>query len=540
MRGRRKEAIGLSGTGQQQRTARHPHQRFSLRLAPRSPQGSLAKRSPLFASATIARVNKDDLATLIAGGESLAVEFRSARRGSLPDRELVEAVACMANRDDDGEGWLLLGVEDDGEVSGARPRHQAAGRDVLRVQALVSNRTRPALAVRAEAFVLEGKDVLAIRVPQGRTPTGTADGRYLRRALGGDGKPACVPFHFHEMNARLANFGTFDHSALELPDLDMEALDALEFARYRRAIRENRGADEALLALSDLDLAKALGAVRARNGEVTVRVLGLLLFGREDVLAERVPTHEVAFQALSEATVHVNDFFRWPLLRVLEELEARARVRRSERELMAGMVRVGIPNYSPVGFREGLANALTHRDYTRNGAVHVQWRADEVVISNPGGLPEGVHLGNLLSTPPRPRNPLLADALKRAGIVERTARGVDAVFEDQLRCGRSTPRYQADQTGVTLALSRTEPDLDFVRLVVEEERRNDVLRLSQLLLLDHLWRTDEIDLRQAVALTQRGDRDTRDSLDALRRRGLAGREPAGERALWRMSPAARA
>ena len=497
-------------------------------------------RSLLPAGATIARVNKDDLAALIAGGESLCVEFESERRSRLPDRELVEAVACMANRDDDGEGWLLLGVEDDGEVSGARPRHQAAGTDVLRVQALVSNRTCPALAVRAQAFVLEGKDVLAIQVPQSRAPTGTADGRYLRRGLGGDGKPACVPFHFHEMNARLANFGTFDYSAVELPDLDIEALDALEFARYRRAIRENRGADEALLALSDLDLAKALGAVRARNGEVAVRVLGLLLFGREDVLAERVPTHEVAFQALSEATVHVNDFFRWPLLRVLEELEARARVRRSERELMAGMVRVGIPNYSPVGFREGLANALTHRDYTRNGAVHVQWRADEVVISNPGGLPEGVHLGNLLATPPRPRNPLLADALKRAGIVERTARGVDAVFEDQLRCGRSTPRYQADQTGVALALSRTEPDLDFVRLVVEEERRNDVLGLSQLLLLDHPWRTDEIDLPQAVALTQRSDRDARDSLDSLLRRGLAGSEPAGERLLWRLSPAARA
>ena len=154
------------------------------------------------------RVNTDALAALIAGGETLAVEFTSERRGSLPDRDLVETVACMANRDDDGpDGWVLLGVEDDGVVTGARPRHQTAGTDVLRVQALVSNRTRPALAVNAEMFVLEGKDVLAIRVPKGRSPVGTADGRYLRRALGGDGKPACVPFHFHEMNARQADFG---------------------------------------------------------------------------------------------------------------------------------------------------------------------------------------------------------------------------------------------------------------------------------------------------------------------------------------------
>ena len=481
-------------------------------------------------------MNTDALAALIAGGETLAVEFKSERRGSLPDRDLVETVACMANRDDDGpDGWVLLGVEDDGVVTGTRPRHQTAGTDVLRVQALVSNRTRPALAVNAEMFVVEGKDVLAIRVPRGRSPVGTADGRYLRRALGGDGKPACVPFHFHEMNARQADFGAFDYSAVELPDVGIDALDPLEFARYRRAIRENRGGDEALLGLSDLDLAKALGAVKTWNGKVAVRVLGLLLFGREDVLAERLPTHEVAFQALTGAAVDANDFFRWPLLRVHEELEARVRARRSERELMVGMVRVGVPNYSAVGFREGLANALTHRDYTRNGAVHAQWRAEEIVISNPGGLPEGVRVDNLLVTPPRPRNPLLADALKRAGIVERTARGVDAVFADQIRCGRSTPRYDADgQTGVTLTLSRAEPDLDFVRLVVEEERRNDVLSLPQLLLLDQMWRAGAIGLAEAATLVQRGEQDAADALAGLVRRGLCGGEGAGK-GRWRLA-----
>ena len=481
-----------------------------------------------------------DLAAIIAGGETLAVEFESERAGSLSDRELVETVACMANRDSggDNEGWVLLGVEDDGEVTGARPRHQAAGTDVFRVQALVSNRTRPAVVVHAEMCALEGKDVLAIRVPRGRSPVGTADGRYLRRALGGDGKPACVPFHFHEMNARQADFGTFDYSAMELPGLGLEALDALEFARYRRAIRENRG-DEVLLGLSDLDLAKALGAVDAHNGAVAVRVLGLLLFGREDVLAQRLPTHEVAFQALADAAVEANDFFRWPALRVLEELEARVRARKSERELMVGMVRVGVPNYSAVGFREGLANALTHRDYTRNGAVHVQWRADDIVISNPGGLPEGVRLGNLLVTPPRPRNPLLADALKRAGIVERTARGVDAVFGDQIRSGRSTPRYEADgQTGVTLALSRAEPDLGFVRLVVEEERRNGILPLPQLLLLDRLWRSGDVNVARATKLTQRGEWDAADAIDSLVRRGLAASDGDGA-GHWRLSAVAK-
>ena len=43
-----------------------------------------------------------------------------------------------------------------------------------------------------------------------------------------------------------------------------------------------------------------------------------------------------------------------------------------------------------------LANALIHRDYSRQGAVHVQWHEDRIEISNPGGFPEGVRLDNLL------------------------------------------------------------------------------------------------------------------------------------------------
>lgn len=485
-----------------------------------------------------ASLNTEDWKALIAGGETLRVEFKSERQAGLSDRKLVEAVACMANRDDEGEGWVLVGVEDDGEVTGARPRHQAAGTDPLRVQALVSNRTRPALAVQAEWVAVAGKNLLAIRVPRGRAPVGTADGRYLRRALGGDGKPACVPFHFHEMSARQADLGVFDHSALELPGAGFDVLDPLEFARYRRAIREHRGGDEALLGLDDLELAKALGAVKTLNGEVVVRVLGLLLFGREDALAERLPTHELAFQALTGTTVDLNEFFRWPVLRALEAVEARAQARRSERELMLGMERVGVPNVSPSAFREALANALTHRDYTRLGAVHVQWRAGEISISNPGGLPDGVRLGNLLVTPPRPRNPLLADALKRAGIVERTARGVDLIFAEQVRCGHPAPRYETDgQTGVNLTLGCDEPDLGLVRLRIEEERRNGALTLPQLLLLDRIWRGGEVGLEEAATLTQREAPETSQVLASLVDRGLCHAEQVRGRGRWRLSAA---
>lgn len=363
------------------------------------------------------------LRSLIAGGETLDVEFKGEEKAPLSDGDLVEAVVCLANRLRSDPAWLLVGVEDDGRVTGARPRHEAGRTDTARLTALISNRTRPSLTVRVHFVPIDGREVLAIEVPPGRTPVGTADGRYLRRAVGGDGRPACVPLHFHEMQAQQADRGLLDYSALVVPEARWEDLDPLEFERLRRSVRERRGrSDETLLELPDLELAKALGAVEGDGHAGAVRVLGLLLFGKEEALCRLLPTHEVAFQVLRGRGVSVNDFFRWPLLRVMEEVEARFRAMNREQELLVGMLRVGVPDYPPAAFREALANALIHRDYTRLGAVHIQWHGDRIEMANPGGFPEGVRLDNLLVTAPRPRNPLLADAFKRAGVAQRPAR----------------------------------------------------------------------------------------------------------------------
>ena len=66
---------------------------------------------------------------LIAQGETLSIEFKGEARESLNDRDLVETAVCLANRSGRESAWLLIGVEDDGHVTGARPRH---GRGVLR------------------------------------------------------------------------------------------------------------------------------------------------------------------------------------------------------------------------------------------------------------------------------------------------------------------------------------------------------------------------------------------------------------------------
>lgn len=479
-----------------------------------------------------------ELLQMIAAGERLAVEFKGEAKAPLSDRDLVQAVVCLANRTGSESGYLLIGVEDDGRLTGARPRHGSIT-DLDKLAALIAHRTRPPVTVRIESIDYEGHAVLVIEVPTQHHPVATADGLFLRRAVGGDGKPACLPMDAHAVQSLLAGRGLLDPSAQILADARWQDLDPLEFERFRRSVRERRGrSDESLLDLPDLELAKALGVIDANGSVRGVRLAALLLFGKEEALRRYVPAHEVAFQVLRGLDLEVNDFFRWPLLRVMEEIEMRIRARNREKELMVGLLRVGVPDYPERALREAVANALIHRDYQRLGAVHFQWHPERIEISNPGGFPEGVRLDNLLVTAPRPRNPLLADAFKRAGIVERTARGIDTIFYEQLRNGRTAPSYaRSDATGVTVVIPGGQANLDFVRLLVTEAQNGRTLGLDELLILNALWQERSLTTGDAAHLLQKPEAETRTTLHTLVEAGLVEERGQKKGRTWHLAAA---
>jgi ATP-dependent DNA helicase RecG len=252
---------------------------------------------------------------------------------------------------------------------------------------------------------------------------------------------------------RKSNFGLLDYSALPVSGASEADFDPLERERLRQMVERYSG-DRALLTLSDEELDGALGLTSREGKRRVPTVAGLLILGREAALRECLPTHEVAFQMLEGTQVRVNDFYRAPLLKTFERVMEQFEARVEEDEIQVGLFRVPIPTFDKRAFREAFVNALTHRDYTRLGAVHVRLEMDGLVISNPGGFVEGVTLDNLLVVEPKPRNLLLADTIKRIGLAERTGRGVDMIYEGLLRYGRPAPDYtRSDATTVVVRLS---------------------------------------------------------------------------------------
>ena len=471
-------------------------------------------------------MNPEELRTLIASGETLTVEFKSDQ-GPLSDADLIETVVCLAN----GQGGtLLVGVEDDGTVTGLHTKHRTHPGALA---AFVASRTVPPLSVETAFVDLSEGTTAVIVVPAARQPVATSDGKALTRYIDTHGQPGCRPLYPYELDSWRADRGLVDLSALLVPDATWDSLDPLEFVRLRRMVEENPG-DRALLTLSDREIASALGLTRSEGDHPRPTLAGLLLVGKEPALKDYVPAHEVALQVLHGTDVAMNEFRRWPLLRIHEWLMQAIGVRNEEQELMIGGMRIGVPLYDRAGVREAINNALIHRDYSRLGAIHVQLRDRHVRVSNPGGFVEGVRPDNLLITEPRPRNPRLADAFKRAGLVERTGRGVETIYRGQLRNGRRPPDYTLSTVAsVSVILPSGPADLDFVLLAVQASRRlGRALEVDELLAL---WQARREGATTAQALAPALQRSAAHAADVLVELAQAGLLQATQD-LYRLSP----
>lgn len=450
----------------------------------------------------------------LPAAESLTVEFKSDRK-RLSDNELVEAIVCLANAEG---GDLWLGVEDDGTPTGLHAEHlHLAG-----LPGLIAARTSPSQQVLVEALQLAGVPVARITVPKARTIVATASGAYLRRRLRHDGKPECVPMLPHERESRLTHLGLVDASAQPVAGASLSDFDPLERERLRQAVQKY-GGDRVLLELDDEAMDGALGfSVRLPDGQRVPTLCGLLVIGRVEALRLHVSTHELAFQVLAEQAVRLNEFRNVPLLQAIEWLETNFRPYNPEDELQVGLFRVPVPMVDMGAFREAVANALIHRDYHRLGAVHVRLENEALVVSNPGGLVEGVTLANLLTTEPRPRNRALADAMKRIGVVERSGRGVDKIFRGLLKFGRPAPDYsRTDSQSVVVRLATDPADLAFARLVVEQERqRNAELPIDSLIALSALRQFKRVSADELAGHIQREPASAKRTLEALAEAGL--------------------
>ena len=146
--------------------------------------------------------------------------------------------------------------------------------------------------------------------------------------------------------------------------------------------------------------------------------------------------------------------FEGPLLKVFNGLNhfVMEHTRLGERFSDANPAREAFYQYPLKAIREGLINALVHRDYeTYEGTVKVEIHKDHLVISNTGGLYGGMTIerlkaGHLSAF----RNPDMANYLNVRGFMEMTGRGSVLIQEACRENDMPEPQWTADESSVTL------------------------------------------------------------------------------------------
>lgn len=450
---------------------------------------------------------------MIPKKETLTIEFKSDI-DCLDEKELVSEIVGMTNTEG---GVFYLGVEDNGDITGVHKKH----RDPNGAMALIANKTVPSLSVRAEIIEEEGIEVLQIQIPMSKTIIATSDGKIQRRRLKPDGSPENVPMYPYEIPGRLSSLSQLDYSAQILLGATMDDLDGNERDRLRNIIKYRKG-DKTLLELTDEELDKALQLVKEEAGVLYPTVTGMLLLGKEDRIAELLPTAKAVFQVLEGTKVRKNEQTSKPLLATFEMFEEYMKAWNPEREMEYGLFRVPIPEFSEAAYREGLVNAFCHRDYTVIQAVRVAIEDEGLTISSPGGFIEGVNLKNLLTVEPHGRNPVLADALKRIGLAEKTGRGIDRIFEGSIVFGRPLPDYsETTSTYVKLFIQRAEPDLAFTKMISNEENRlGRSLPINSLLILSALQSQRRLTIAEIAEVTNIGEIRAKAVVEKLVEAGL--------------------
>jgi ATP-dependent DNA helicase RecG len=218
-----------------------------------------------------------------------------------------------------------------------------------------------------------------------------------------------------------------------------------------------------------------------------------------------------------------------PLVRVcrelFEKLDSINKVRARFRE--GSVTRDDQPMYPRRALREGVVNAMVHRDYSSySGGVKVSVYPNRVEIWNSGRLPDGLKTSDLKKDHPSILiNPDITQAFYVAGLMEAIGRGTQKIVVDCKLLGAPTPTWKDAPTGVTLTI--------FSAGTISEEKTPTELNSRQKALLSSLSEGDVITHGHYREKYQVSDRQARRDLMDLVDEGELRREGNGPKTIYR-------
>jgi len=395
-------------------------------------------------------LTKNELIELIRDIES----SRAERTVSVNDTDkFCEAVCAFANDMPDSKqnGYLLVGVHDDGRLGGLK-----ATDSLLKNLAAIRSdgNVLPIPVMNVETFHLPEGDVVVVEVAPAVLPPVRYRGRTWIRV--GPRRAIATPEEEDLLiERRRAKFPTFDSMPCPQARLDDLDLELFKHGFLPKAF------DEVTLASETRTIERQLEALCFYSTEYGCPTnAGVILFGKNPL--RFLPgdyIQFVQFAGKDRASDIVNQqMFRGCLLNVLPEVDTFVKTAIAKnRPVPVTILRErDVYDYPKWPIRELMMNAIMHRDYRSTGPTMFYQYADRIELLNSGGLYGRVNRENFPDENDY-RNPIIADAMRTLGYVNRFGRGIGRVHIELEENGNGEPLFDVGQIGsfkVTVRLTK--------------------------------------------------------------------------------------
>ena len=387
--------------------------------------------------------------------ENQYFDRKSARKD---DREIAKHISAFANA---AGGKLVIGIEDNGEVTGFR---RNGARDIENFERAALATCTPTPIVHRERISVvnsSGEDdsilVLDIEPSTSHSVARMSDGDVFLRQNDKSVKlnrEQVIALEF-DKGQRIFEDELVKDSSID--DVDHEVLD-----RYKEILGTEVSDEQVLRSRRFM-----------RDGKLTVA--GALLFAQDpSVMMPQARVRILRYDGVKMETgerlnITKERCFCGPLPKVIQ----------GAYELISSMLRefqfLGpdgkfqtVPEYPEFAWFEGLVNAVTHRDYSfRGDYIRISMFDDRMEIISPGALPNIVTLDNMRTTR-YSRNPRIARTLVEFGWVRELNEGVQRIYTEMQNSLLGDPVYsEPGKTKVQLTLENN--------IVARTVRRSEAL-----------------------------------------------------------------
>ena len=378
------------------------------------------------------------------------MEIMDRKSARIKPADLATPIVAMANADG---GFLIIGVEDDGTITGVDEKNL---NEYLRVPL---DFCIPSVEVKSKVLDVIDKDgkpnhILRMQIMQStQVVANQADDVFLR--VGDKSKKLNFDQRLQLVYAKgVKYFEDQPVSGATIDDIDLEYVKSYcEKIGYTKGnaehyLRHNKD----FIITANKDVAGSADSENGKNSEDRISAAAILLFAHNP--QRFFPRARIRFVRYEGNKAEVGN--RMNVIKdisfdgkIIDQVKLAIEfVRTQIREytkLGEGAVFKTIPEYPEFCWTELIVNAVAHRDYSIKGTdIQVKMFDDHITVESPGILPGLVKVDNIREIH-FSRNPKIVELLVEYDLVKEFGEGVDRIYRDMADAGLPEPVYKQNE-----------------------------------------------------------------------------------------------